>query len=112
MKANELVEKVDFKIPSPYAPEREVLVFKNPSSMEYRNLLAKTLYGEVRGITNGNVVYVWDANLATHTDILQYIENKVDIGKFIASVETIYSADEVKDDLFFNNHKMIKRMFG
>lgn len=112
MKSSEILEKIDFKFPSPYASDREVLVFKNPHYLEYMNLLSKTSLGEVRGITNGNVIYVWDANLAIHNDILEYIENKVDIGKFMANSETVYSADEIKDDLFFNNHRMIKRMMN
>lgn len=112
MKINQLVEKVNFRFPSPYEPAFEVLVYKNPNKAEFDRLLSKTVYKEARGITNGSVVYVWDANLATHDDVLVYIENKVDIGKFIISNDFVLNADEVKTDGYFENHKMIKRMMG
>lgn len=67
-------------------------------------------YREARGFTNNNVVYVWNANLATHNDVLKLIPDQVDIGKFIISDDEVLNADEQKSYEYFENHKMIKRM--
>ena len=112
MRYYQLFEKIHFKFPSPHAPGREVLIFKNPSNAEFKNLLAKSGDNEVRGITNGNVVYVWDANLALHEDVIDLLDKVVDVGKFIASDREVLSADEEKDTDYFLNHRMIQRMVG
>lgn len=111
MKENDIIlEKIHFKFPSPYDNSRDVIVIKNPNDAEFNHLLSKSLHRELRGITNSNVVYIWDANLATHNDVINMIDNTVDIGKFIISDSELLNSDEYKDDDYFANHKMIKRM--
>ena len=112
MKYQEVIEKVLFHFPSKHSPAHEVLVYKNPSHSEFLRIVEKSPYQELRGLTNNHVVYVWDGALATHIEVMPYIDNVVDLGKFEISGNAVYSADKTKDDEYFRNHDMIKRMMG
>ena len=112
MKYQEIIEKVHFHFPSKYSPSEEVMIYKNPSHREFVQIINKLPYQELRGVTNNNVVYIWGAHLALHDEIIALIDNQVDIGKFMIDGDTVYSADEIKDDDYFQNHRMLNRMLG
>lgn len=71
-----------------YGGEVDITILKDPSPREFRALLAKSRYGELRGLLDDEL-YVWDADLATHSEIartlskdgsdLHITENGVDV---------------------------------
>ncbi len=71
MRAQQILEKLDFEFDSPLDPSYKVRVYKNPNHAEMESVRGKTTFDELRGLVFGdNVVYVWDANLATHDDLI------------------------------------------
>ena len=110
MKYNDSVEKIHFKFNSPYDQSREVLVYKNPNNPEMKNALHKTSFNELRGLLVGNAVYIWDANLATHSDVTRILDLE-DTKNFIISGDTLLSADLTSEEYFLSK-PMIKRMMG
>lgn len=52
--------------------EVNITILKNPSPREMDRLLSKSQHGELRGLLD-NDLYVWDAELATHTEVARAI---------------------------------------
>lgn len=96
MKYNHILEKIDTQFDSPYDASAKVKVYKNPNYAEMNQARVKSSFNELRGVVhNQNVVYVWDANLATHADVMQvYDLTDEQVMKFILDdQEQIVSAD-------------------
>ena len=58
----------------------------------------------------GNVIYIWDANLAIHDDIIKLLEIS-DAKKFVVSDNELISADDISEEQFLEK-RMIRRMMG
>lgn len=113
MKVSHLVEKVELVFPSPYDESSNVKVFKNPHHAEMHHALSKSSFNELRGLVyNQNVVYVWDANLATHDDVIQVLSlPECEFWRFIVDdQDQITSADPVVGQDLIMQSGMIKRM--
>lgn len=50
----------------------EIVILKNPSKAEVEKLRKSSQYGDVRGLLD-NDLYVWDAELATHSEVAKNI---------------------------------------
>lgn len=74
MKLEQIVEKIEFSFPSPFATGFDVKVHKNPSAPEMNLAKSRSSANELRGLLIGNAVYIWDANLALHTTVLDYLK--------------------------------------
>ena len=113
MKVKHLLEKVELQFPSPYDAHSQVRVIKNPNHVEMRNVRDKSSFKELRGLVyNQNVVYVWDANFATHDDVIQVLALPEGVfWRFILDNEDeITSADPVMSQEEIMQSGMIKRM--
>lgn len=115
MKLNQIVEKIEFSFESPFIQGYQVNVHKNPNSAEMQAARSKSSAGELRGLLIGNAVYVWDANLALHANVLEYLKvpDNIKVNSFIIDDNGIimpadYSTTE--EDLHVSS--MIKRMMG
>lgn len=102
----------------------DVLILKNPSSREMKNMLDKTVaqphsWGvELRGILGDTDLYMWDAGKASHHDMTKefgftgmhmYFFN----GYFKMDDYNLRHPDMQKDAMdFVMNHPMIKRIYG
>ena len=58
----------------------------------------------------GNVVYIWDANLAIHNEVIELLEIS-NAKKFIVSNGELISADDISEEQFLEK-RMIRRMMG
>lgn len=106
-----VIEKIDFSFPSPYS-EFTVNVFRNPSNAEYQHVKSKAVNNEIRGLLVGNVVYIWDGDLALHSDVIQLLDIDDDgVKRFIIDDrdEFINATMEPHDD-GVPDHKMLQRM--
>lgn len=74
MKIEQILEKIEFKFDSPFAAGEIVRVHKNPNAIEMKSARLKSAVKELRGVLIGNAVYVWDANVALHGHVLDYLE--------------------------------------
>lgn len=113
MNIHQLLEKVELQFPSPYDAHSQVRVIKNPNHVEMRNVRDKSSFKELRGLVyNQNVVYVWDANLATHDDVIQVLALPEGVfWRFIVDdQDQITSADPVVGQDLIMQSGMIKRM--
>jgi hypothetical protein len=113
MRLNQLLEKVDCEFASPYDSSEMVKVFKNPNHAEMSHARNKSSFQELRGLVyNQNVVYVWDANLATHDDVILVLALPQGVfWRFILDAhDVIISADALaSQDQILSSH-MIQRM--
>jgi hypothetical protein len=113
MKAAQILEKVEVQFPSPYDAHAQVRVFKNPNYLEMHHALMKSSFLELRGLVyNLNVVYVWDANLATHDDVIQVLALPEGVfWRFLLDdSDQIISADPTASQEEIMQSGMIKRM--
>jgi hypothetical protein len=112
MKYTELLEKVDFEFNSPYDSSQSVKVFRNPNYAEATQARNKSSFQELRGLVVGdNVVYVWDANLATHDDVIQLIKPLPTVMRFIIGTQgELLSADSTTTAEELSALPMVKRM--
>lgn len=113
MKVKLLLEKVELQFPSPYDAGSYVKVFKNPHHAEMHHALSTSSFKELRGLVyNQNVVYVWDANLATHDDVIQVLALPDGVfWRFIVDdQDQITSADPVVGQDLILQSGMVKRM--
>lgn len=113
MKVNQIIEKIEFRFPSPIVQEFTVNVHKNPNADEMQAAKSKSSGNELRGLLIGNAVYIWDANLALHANVLEYLEvpDNIKIHSFIITENgTIIPADytTTEEDLYASS--MIQRM--
>lgn len=51
----------------------EIVILKNPTRREVERLRAASQYGDVRGLLD-NDLYVWDAELATHSEVAETLK--------------------------------------
>lgn len=113
MKLLQLLEKIDFSFDSPFNGSK-VNVHKNPNYAEMNSARNKSNYHELRGLLVGhNVVYVWDANLATHDMVIELLsfEPGVDVKRFILDDENqIIPAGINNNYKDFIESPMIQRM--
>lgn len=115
MKIEQIIEKIEFSFPSPFAPEHTVRVHKNPSAPEQQQARTRSSSNELRGLVIGNAVYVWDANLALHSDILDYLQVPSDIKpmSFIIDADNnIMPADYTTTEKQLWDAPMIRRMMN
>ena len=113
MNLNQLLEKIDTKFASPYDSGQTVNVFKNPNRPEMENAKSKSTFNELRGLVyNKTVIYIWDANLATHDDVISVLSLPDGIiWRFILGSDNIVvNADPNCSDSDINDCPMIKRM--
>ena len=113
MKMQPLLEKIEITFTSPYDLSRNVNVFKNPNYFEMNAARSKTAFNELRGIVyNKNIVYVWDANLATHDDVVKILAlPEGAIWRFIIDGDdVITNADQTASDNDIASSSMIVRM--
>jgi len=113
MKLTQILEKVDLTFPSPYDASASVRVYKNPNHAEMSQVKVKSSFGELRGLVyNQNVVYVWDANLATHADVItMYDLPDEQVVRFILDdQDQIISADPHMDAEQIHASAMVQRM--
>ena len=109
MTKNKILEKLDSKFPSPHDNSQDVLIYKNPSNLEMQSVKSKTDYDELRGLINVNSVYIWDANLATHTEVEQFL-NISSTNRFLILADgSILNADE-RPFPNLNEVPLLKRM--
>jgi hypothetical protein len=114
MKRAEIYEKVDFKFDSPYDRSQQVKIFKNPSHLEMLAVKNQTEYKELRGLlVNNIVVYIWDANLATHGDVQALLPNDYTYTAFIiGDDDSLISADPKTNLETLQKNLMIRRMMN
>ena len=113
MKLEQIVEKIEFTFTSPFAQGFDVNVYKNPNSAEMQLAKSRSSANELRGLLIGNAVYVWDANLALHSTVLDYL----DLPDNIKAMSFIVDADNNLMPADYNTteeqlwaYAMIKRM--
>jgi RIO-like serine/threonine protein kinase len=102
-----ILEKLDSKFPSPYDPSQDVLIYKNPSGLEMQSIKSKTTFNELRGLVHVNAIYIWDANLAIHKDVANFLNITPTANFIITDENECISADDKILDL---NLPMLKRM--
>ncbi len=113
MKYTQILEKIDSQFDSPYDPSAKVKVYKNPNYGEMSQVRQNSSFKELRGLVhNTNIVYVWDANLATHADVMEvYALNDETVMKFILDdQEQMVSADASVSEHDIMQSVMIQRM--
>lgn len=113
MKLHQITEKIEFSFPNPLAKEFDVNVHKNPNSTEMQAAKSRSSADELRGLLIGNAVYVWDANLALHANVLEYLDipGDVKVRSFIIDNDgTIMPADYSTTETELWASPMIKRM--
>jgi hypothetical protein len=112
MKYVQLLEKIDFEFPSPYDSSQTVKVHKNPNCLEALQARNKSSFNELRGlVVNDAVVYIWDANLATHDDVLGHLDVSTTVSRFIIDAEGLLMVADTTTPLeHLSALPMIKRM--
>lgn len=114
MKYTQILEKIDTQFASPRDASVWVRVYKNPSYVEMNQVRSRSSFNELRGVVhNQNVVYVWEANLATHADVMQvYDLTNAQVMKFILDdQDQIVSADaSTTQDQIMQGGMMISMM--
>ena len=113
MKIDQIIEKVEFQFPSPFASEFNVKVHKNPNAAEMHQAKSRSSANELRGLLIGNAIYVWDANLALHDTVLAYITitEGVKANRFIIDEDdNLIPADDFTTEEFLRSNPMISRM--
>lgn len=84
---------------SEFNNQNPLVIIKNPSKTEYDNIKKNSKFNSIRGfVTEDDSVYVWDANLGIHQDIIDELE---DNNKIPYDIITTFSEDE-QDELFIN----------
>ena len=113
MKTKEIYEHLEFQFPSWFDQSREAKIHKNPLRLEFLKLLNDSDFNELKGILNGNVIYIWDANLALHSHVLDLIQEKNNPAMFnIYSEGRLISTDTYKGEDYFLSNPNMKRMLG
>lgn len=113
MKLDQIVEKIEFKFPSPFAQGFDVNVHKNPNALEMQAVKSRSSANELRGLLVGNAVYIWDANLALHSTVCEYLNvpKDVKVHSFIIDEENnLMPADYSTTEELLWASPMIKRM--
>jgi hypothetical protein len=113
MRAQQIFEKLDFEFDSPLDPSYKVRVYKNPSHAEMESVRGKTASKELRGLVFGdNVVYIWDANLATHDNLMDVLAiDRASIMRFIVGPEgELISAEPMVSTERLMSSPMMSRM--
>lgn len=84
-----------------------LIVIKNPSKEEYDNIKKNSKYNSIRGfVTEDDSVYVWDANLGIHQDVIDILDDE---NKKPYDVVLQFSQDEngnVTVDSSFNSERL------
>lgn len=85
----------------------KLIVIKNPSKEEYNNIKKNSKYNSVRGfVTEDDSVYVWDANLGIHQDVIDTLDDE---NKKPYDVVLQFSQDEnnnIKIDSSFDSKRL------
>jgi hypothetical protein len=113
MKYTQLLEKIDAQFDSPYDSSAQVRVYKNPNYAEMNHARIRSSFNELRGLVhNTNVVYVWDANLATYDDVIRVYDLTDDqVSRFILGADDdLISADPAANSVQILSSPMIQRM--
>lgn len=85
----------------------KLIVIKNPSKEEYDNIKKNSKYNSVRGfVTKDDSVYVWDANLGIHQDVIDILDDE---NKKPYDVVLQFSQDE-NNDITVNSSFDSKRL--
>lgn len=105
-----IVEKIDFTFPSPYG-DFDVNVYRNPSNAEFQHAKNKALHNELRGLLVGNVVYIWDGDLALHADVMSLLDVYEASRFIIDNRDEFINADDNPSSFDPpEEHKMLQRM--
>lgn len=117
------------KIPM-HASVEPIKVWKNPGQSEFEVVYAKSTYDVMRGIIDGEDVYIWDSMMAIHHEIASYLpvaynwigfyvgtsarevpnKNRRNIGQFLLGTAEYIRDPKVGDIL--QNHPRIRVMLG
>ena len=98
------------RAPKPWAPDEKFTILENPTKDEYESFVSNTNYRAVRGVLVDGNIFISDADVGTHNNILKTLEN---LGKIKGHLQAAFQ-EEANGEFTYcgkKTHK-VKKVLG